>query len=402
MAHGVGQHFIGGLQQAQQLGAGERSNALADLALEQRRQGIDITQQKQGVSVELQKIKFMNNAGRALLQMPQNQRAAAFQRLEPLAEKVGIQRGTFTADQLTDENLQQLVQATSQLIQNPQELTAKLQEQASDFKILEGAVDENGQLKENLTAEQQAIATKLGLIARPVGSAAITTATTPGLTNIVAESEEIITGAKKTGELIAQLGLEPQVKSAVVTAVAQAEQVAKLAETGRSNEIAFRVYTTGMKGLIDGLAGTDTGPFVGWLPALTANQQIADGAVAALAPVLKQLFRSAGEGIFTDKDQELLLAMIPTRTDREAARTAKLNNVDAIVRAKLNIGQQPAQAQQTVETTQQPQVAQPAQQPAQFNSTALGRVVTEQEIQETLQANPGLTREQLFQQLGIQ
>jgi len=37
-----------------------------------------------------------------------------------------------------------------------------------------------------------------------------------------------------------------------------------------------------------------------------------------------------------------------------------------------------------------------------FNSTTLGRQVSEQDISDTLQANPGLTRDQLFQQLGIQ
>ena len=35
-------------------------------------------------------------------------------------------------------------------------------------------------------------------------------------------------------------------------------------------------------------------------------------------------------------------------------------------------------------------------------STSLDRAVTEQDIQDTLTANPGVTREQLFQQLGIQ
>ena len=38
----------------------------------------------------------------------------------------------------------------------------------------------------------------------------------------------------------------------------------------------------------------------------------------------------------------------------------------------------------------------------QFNSSKLGRSVSEQDISDTLSANPGMTREQLFQQLGIQ
>ena len=90
-----------------------------------------------------------------------------------------------------------------------------------------------------------------------------------------------------------------------------------------------------MTGLSGALGNPWTGPFAGLMPAITADQQIADGAVAAMAPVLKQLFRSAGEGIFTDKDQELLLQMVPTRNDRPATIKAKMKNVDAIVRAKL-------------------------------------------------------------------
>jgi hypothetical protein len=78
-----------------------------------------------------------------------------------------------------------------------------------------------------------------------------------------------------------------------------------------------------------------TGTFAGLMPALTQKSRVADGAIAAMAPVLKAMFRSSGEGTFTDKDQELLVAMIPTRRDDEESRAAKLRNIDAIVRAKL-------------------------------------------------------------------
>jgi hypothetical protein len=106
----------------------------------------------------------------------------------------------------------------------------------------------------------------------------------------------------------------------------------------KQNEKAYATYQAGMTGLVKGLGGTNTGPIAGRMPAVTASQQIADGAVAAMAPVLKGLFRSAGEGTFTDKDQEMLLAMMPTRRDEPEARAAKLANVDAIVRAKLGLG----------------------------------------------------------------
>lgn len=54
-----------------------------------------------------------------------------------------------------------------------------------------------------------------------------------------------------------------------------------------------------------------------------------------MAPVLKQLFRTAGEGTFSDSDQKLLVSMLPSRMDTPAAAKSKMQNIDAIVRAKL-------------------------------------------------------------------
>ena len=101
------------------------------------------------------------------------------------------------------------------------------------------------------------------------------------------------------------------------------------------------------KGLEEGLGNSETGPLAGRIPAFTTEQQVAEGAVAATAPILKQIFRAAGEGTFTDKDQELLLQMVPTRLDTPEARKAKIENLDRIIRAKLgqatpsSVGPQP-------------------------------------------------------------
>lgn len=95
------------------------------------------------------------------------------------------------------------------------------------------------------------------------------------------------------------------------------------------------LYETARDGLVSALEGTETGPVVGRFPAFTSSQQEAVGAVAAMAPVLKQLFRAAGEGVFTDRDQALLLDMIPKRTERPEARASMMRNIDAIVKAKL-------------------------------------------------------------------
>lgn len=120
-------------------------------------------------------------------------------------------------------------------------------------------------------------------------------------------------------------------------AEAQVKAGSDQAALSRSNSTAYNVYEQGMAGLSRGLENANTGPIIGRLPALTADQQAAQGGVAAMAPVLKQMFRAAGEGTFTDKDQALLLDMLPTRADLPEARESKLSNVDNIVRAKLGM-----------------------------------------------------------------
>lgn len=107
---------------------------------------------------------------------------------------------------------------------------------------------------------------------------------------------------------------------------------------------ALSQWVEARKGLEEGLGRTATGPIAGRLPAFTTDQQIGEGSVAVTAPILKQLFRTAGEGTFTDKDQELLMQMVPTRTDTEEARKWKIENMDRVIRAKLGVGSAEAPA----------------------------------------------------------
>lgn len=124
---------------------------------------------------------------------------------------------------------------------------------------------------------------------------------------------------------------------AKATADAAAKATADANATNVQNQRAWDTYQAGMAGLVAGLSGSETGPVSGRIPAWTAAQQSAEGSVAAMAPVLKQLFRSAGEGTFTDRDQQMLIEMLPTRKDRPEARDFKLGNIESIVRAKLGI-----------------------------------------------------------------
>ena len=126
-------------------------------------------------------------------------------------------------------------------------------------------------------------------------------------------------------------------KRRITEVVNKAENEADEAKKLKNNQASFSVWNTAMTNLVESLGGTMTGFGANWIPAMTANQQIADGAVSAMAPVLKQLFRASGEGQFTDKDQALLLGMVPTRADLPEARVAKIEAIDSIIRAKLGI-----------------------------------------------------------------
>jgi len=175
---------------------------------------------------------------------------------------------------------------------------------------------------------------KAGLDPRAVGSA-IQTITSENLIDEIAKAEQRMAGAKETGKLGAQLKLTPTIRGAVNLAAGAAKETIDANIKDRGNSLALGVYETAVGSLANALENTETGAFVGFLPAITENQQIAQGAVAAMAPILKQIFRGAGEGTFTDSDQKILLQMIPTRSTLPAARISQLSSIDAIVRAKL-------------------------------------------------------------------
>jgi hypothetical protein len=171
--------------------------------------------------------------------------------------------------------------------------------------------------------------------------------------NAVATAEAVITGKKKEAELIQQMQLEPQIQAAITSSVAQASNIAKQAQENRSNASAWNVYKTGMGGLVSALGDTSTGSVIGLMPAWASNQKIADGAIAIMRPIIKDVVRSAGEGTFTDQDQKLIDMMIPSRTDDPAAAKAKVSMLDNFIKAKLKIEQNTSLFG---EQSQQPQV----------------------------------------------
>lgn len=167
-----------------------------------------------------------------------------------------------------------------------------------------------------------------------------TPAPVPGLGR--GRSKEREAGAVTAAQESARLGYAPAFQAIETQGAVQraAGTAAANAEVDRDTQArqkaqALAQFEAAKKGLMDGLSGTETGPIVGRLPAVTTGQQVAEGAIAAMAPILKQIFRVAGEGTFTDRDQALLMEMLPTRKDLPEAAAAKLHNIDGIIKTKL-------------------------------------------------------------------
>lgn len=307
--------LLGGRQAYQQ-------SQLNQQAMQQNQQQISRSDYEMGV----ERLKLINRLAMKVRETPQAQRAGFVNSLnQDMLRSVGIDPAQIGSVQLDDQSLDALIAQTG----------AAIPESAATAGMREFDSLSSGLSKEE---REKARRIQLGLDPRAVGSAAITTAAA-GLTEDVAGSQAVIEGAKagsrEAAKLDEQLSKLPQVKAAVASAEQQVKELGDRRSSANQNKIAMNMYETAMQGLVSGLEGTETGAIVGRLPAVTAKQQIAEGAVAAIAPILKATFRTAGEGTFTDKDQELLMAMVPTRKDEPEARSAKINNINAIIAAKL-------------------------------------------------------------------
>lgn len=355
---------------ARERAAAPRRNQLADINLQQAQVGAQRGATQFNQQQALQKATILGQSAQALRGLPLEQRDSAFAAISPQLQQFGIDPAQFPPGGFTNQALDQAIAQSRAFVADPAGTAAQFQKGAT-FQVQ--------------TPQGPAIATNVfdpatggqRLEVTPLG-AGVELVSRIGETPTQQQTRQIQTEVQKAaGKAGVKLRTEPAIQSAVTEAVSEVKVAERLAGEQRSNGIALNAYNTAMKGLVDALSGTDTGPFVGLLPALTANQQIAEGAIAAIAPMLKSIFRTAGEGTFTDKDQELLTKMVPTRTDLPAARQSKIQNIDAIIRAKLA---QPSAAQQAAPTPAATPATTPAPAPQQAipaGGQQVGRFIVE-------------------------
>ena len=111
----------------------------------------------------------------------------------------------------------------------------------------------------------------------------------------------------------------------------------ELSEEQEKRKNAFAAYEVGIENVRKALGETATGYLFGKVPAITEGAQTFEAAGDLMAPILKDIFRGAGEGNFTDADQAILMNMLPRRGDSPAAARNKIQMLDQTVRAKLGM-----------------------------------------------------------------
>lgn len=131
------------------------------------------------------------------------QRLQIFQQVRPELEQYGVSvPDNLTLESVTDQGLIPLETGLGQTVS---ELTAFERERNARLSDVESITDpQTGQLKQNLTPREKAIAIRERLLPGATGSASITQATTPGLAESVAESEKTIQAGKERGKGIAK------------------------------------------------------------------------------------------------------------------------------------------------------------------------------------------------------
>jgi len=207
----IGQ-FGRGLEVGERIANRPQRDELAQLALQSQRQSLgaretQAAQQEQefGQSQAIQRARILNQSARALKAIDPTTRGAAYERLRPQLEQIGIDTGQFANATFQDSELDEVIASTEGLIRDPSRLTASMRERQALISEIEPFLDEEGNFdEENANARALSAARDLGVIAKiPTPTEKVVIASDEDLANRIAESQAKITEAtefsKKTG-----------------------------------------------------------------------------------------------------------------------------------------------------------------------------------------------------------
>lgn len=139
------------------------------------------------------------------------------------------------------------------------------------------------------------------------------------------------------------------------------------------------------------LAGKPLGSYI-----MSQDEQLYSGAIESMINAIAR--RESGAAIGEEETQRFFGRYMPQAGDTKARIKQKRNALEGQFKS---IRGQSGRVYDALRVTMSEEDK--ADQAVQsFNSSVLGREVSEQDIIDTLQSNPNLTRKQLFEQLGIQ
>jgi hypothetical protein len=225
---------------------------------------------------------------------------------------------------------------------NQSQLTAGQRELNQKTEILKGIeFDQSGNVinPENLTTEQRLVLMQEGFTPRRTGSSAITAATTPGLTQQVADSEAEIAGAKEGATLEQQRQRLPSIRAAIkdaeLTAKKQNEVFTDLNRAkaglpgleqvvGKLKELA-PIATSTLSGKAFDFAAKELG--FGGTKGATARAKFIATIDNQVLPLLRETFGAAFTAAEGDRLRDAL-------ADPDASPEAKIAQLEAFIEQK--------------------------------------------------------------------
>lgn len=208
-------------------------------------------------------------------------------------------------------------------------------------------------------------------------------------------TKPLITGAVETAKLEPALRRETQ--------QANIKRMSELQGGAKSRDASVKKASQFLRALKSGNAQSGaTRSAASFVPGVFTSQAQFDERFNAFAEVAaRQQLKAAGEIRPTDADVEgMKRAMFGVGRDEQT----NIQLLGEFISAQQDQADELDDLKESRKNKTLDQFGAAIPQPQSLNSSALGRVVTEQEIQETLNdpENAGMNREQLFQQLGIQ
>lgn len=305
----------------------------ADLQRQNMQQQMGQRQQQLTAEQSMGAARYLNNIGKQLLASPEQQWPAILEPQLPQLQQLGYTPEILQG--MTREQVAAVVQQTDPLVSSRDEGTTGAERMRS--KLLEDLESPNEQVRKSA-----AIALKLE---GGASSAAPQIVDIGGVPHIwdrqkgkLVQAE--VAGQKVTTESVA--GSQAQIKGATERATLETRSDVKTGEQAVKNARALSVYDQGISNLLAAFDKAATGPGLGLIPAMGEDARILEGARSVMSPILKSIFREAGEGTFAKDDREQLESMLPTRSDTPEVARAKVQFIDSVVRSKLGVPGEPS------------------------------------------------------------